>query len=147
MKLNIASFKAVIFLALFSCDPSHKGLTIVNKSNDSVYLFYSCDSTLNNLKIFRPGYTKLPNRVDSSYITSSSYIKHHTLARIPSRGINPTFYNINNCQSDELYFYFFIDSIVNSFSDNEIKNKKMYKWHMKYCKKELEENNWTIKLQ
>ena len=102
----------LVFIILISCDPVDTRLKIINKSNSDIYFFYSCDSSLTNLKIFRNGYYS--NSIgDSVYVTADQIIKKHSSLNIGKRlGFGAWKSFVNSCPNQEINFYFFADSIV-----------------------------------
>lgn len=105
-KVRLAVIKIFIFFIclIFACDPADSILKIINKSNVNIYVHYTCDSTFNDLKIFRNGYYKNQYN-DSSYVTSEKFIKLKSKVSIPMRGFNAWKNYIEKCSGDELYIF------------------------------------------
>jgi len=134
---------AIIFFTIESCDPADNRLKIVNNSNTDIYFFYSCDSSLNNLNLFKTGYYR--NSIgDSTFITSDHLINKRADRKVPMRGLNAWEQYLNNCNNKEIYIYIFLDSIVNKFPPDEISKRRMYEKCFNYNAYDLKQINWTI---
>jgi hypothetical protein len=132
-----------VSILLSNCDPGDNRLEITNNSNRNIYVYYSCDSTLNDLSIFRNGYYHdYPG--DSLYMTSNYYIKTHTSKNIDKRGLNAWVSYINKCENKQLHLFIFSDTVVSKFSDSVIRNNKMYEKHIVLAKSELNQRHWKV---
>jgi len=146
MKIRTNLVLNISFLMCFlliSCDPADNRLIIANKSNSDIYFFYSCDSSLRDLTIFRNGYYK-DSAGDSVYVQSNLYVEKKLTRNIPKRGLNAWSNGLNSCEGGIIHFYIFTEQIANRYSDSEIIDKKMYDKHFTFTIKELKQNNWTI---
>ena len=135
----------VNFLIITSCDPADNRLKIINDSNSDIYFTYSCDSSLENIKLFRNGYYS--NSIgDSVYVTSNEFVKRKSQKNIPKRlGFYAWNYYVKKCPNKEINLYFFSDSIVTKFTDIEIKDLKLFEKHVIIALKELKQKDWTIR--
>ncbi len=140
--LTFATYISILFAV--RCDPSDNRLKIINDSNSDIYLFCACDSSLDDFKLTRNGYYS-DSKGDSSYVMSSRFVKNKTSINISKRPGNDAWENfVENCPSQSLHIYFFIDSTAHSYSDREIKASKIYNKHNVMTLSELKQNNWTI---
>lgn len=133
----------IITCLLYSCDPADNRLKIVNQSDTDIYFFYSCDSTLNDLNLFRSGHYQ-NSQGDSVYISSDHFIKEGSFRNIPNRGFNAWTNYVKNCNEGKIHLFFFTDSVVRKYSYNEIKAKKLFERHLIYTVDKLKKNNWII---
>jgi hypothetical protein len=134
----------ITFLIVSSCDPADNRLKIINDSNSDIYFTCSCDSSLENVKIFRNGYYS--NSIgDSVYVTSDGFVERKSYKNIPRRlGFDAWIYYVKKCPNQEISLYFFLDSIVTKYTDTEIKDLKLFEKHVILSLKDLKQNNWTI---
>jgi len=130
-------------IILSNCDPGDDRLEITNNSNRDIYIYYSCDSTLNDLSILRNGYYH-NSRGDSSYTTSNEYIKKHSSQKMPRFGLNAWLSYIDKCENKQFHLYIFSDSVVFKYSDSVIKNEKMFEKHLLFTKSELIQQHWKV---
>jgi hypothetical protein len=136
-------FLAITTIGLLSCDPADS-LKIINNSNSNIYVFISCDSSLNDLKFFRNGYYY--NSIgEKSYITSNEFIKSKSFDNIPKRGFNAWASYIRNCPNQNINIYFFTDSTVVKYSNYEIKELNLFEKHINLTLRDLKKCDWTIK--
>ena len=133
---------AIVFI-MSSCDPADNRLKLVNNSNTDIYFFYSCDTLLNNLDMFKSGYY-YDSKGDSTYISSNHFIEKKTFRNIPNRGFNAWKHYLNNCKDQKIYFFIFNDSIVSKYSYDEIRDKRLFEKCLIYTLNDLKQNNWTI---
>jgi len=135
-----------IILSIYSCDPADDRLQIINDSDSDIYFFYDCNNNLDNLNITRNKVYPSLNSGDSLHLISSSFIKKNSSRHIPKRlGNDAWIYYVKNCPNREISIYFFLDSTINYYSDNQIRNQKLYIKHVSMSLEELNKNNWTIK--
>jgi hypothetical protein len=138
---NIVYILLIITL-VYNCDPTDARLRIVNDSTLGIYYFYSCDSSLNDLHIFRRNIYK--DDRDGKYIQSHQFIEEKSFRNVGERGFNAWIHFFDDCKGNKIHIYIFADSIVSNYSDIEIKYQKLYIKHFRYTLTELERNNWTI---
>jgi hypothetical protein len=140
-------FRTAIFsiaiLIIYCCDPADNRLKVINNSNVDIYFFYTCDTSLNDLTIFKNGYYH-NSKGDSTYTVSDQYVKSNAFLNIPMRGINAWQHYIRDCKSNRISIFFFTDSIVNKYSCEEIKNRKLYEKSVTYSLDDLRKNKWII---
>jgi len=144
-KISFLKLEIIVIISclLYSCDPADNRLRIVNQSNTDIYFFYSCDSALNDLNLFRSGYYQ-NSKGDSSYILSDHLIKKGSFRNIPNRGFNAWTNYVKDCNEGKMHLFFFTDSIVRKYSYDEIKAKKLFERHLIYTADKLKKNNWTV---
>lgn len=130
-------------IAILGCDPVDSKLKFVNNSNNDIYLYYSCDSALTKLEIFRNGFYKNSSG-DSAYFESDVFIRREQSCSLTKIGINAWTSFINSCENETIHFYIFTDSVVTNYPDSLLAIKNMYIKHLEFSKKELRMNNWTI---
>jgi len=118
-------------------------LRIVNNSDTDIYFFYTLNDSLKDLAIFRNGYYK-NSKGDSTYVQSDQYVCKKSFERIYQKGFNAWIDYFGDSKNGKIHFYIFADSVVNKYSDDEIKCKKMYERHFIYTKEELIRNGWTV---
>ena len=134
----------VTLLIVSSCDPADNRLKIINNSNSDIYYYYSCDSSLENLHIYRTGY--YTNSLgDSTYVIGSLVKKNSFRKLIMRLGLKAWIHYVKDCPNHELNVYIFSDSTVMKYSDIEIKDKRLFKNHFIMSLKDLKQNDWTVR--
>jgi len=133
----------ITFLIIFGCDPADNRFCFKNNSNIDVYIYYSCDTSLNNLYWYRSGLYWDPLRRDSIYVKSQQYVEKFSSQKIVERGFNAWRGYLKDCKG-KIYLYVFPDSIFYMYPLDEIKKRKMYLKRMELTLKELEAKNWTV---
>jgi hypothetical protein len=144
MRINVYIWIAFFFLLVCcSCDLGDNRLKIVNNSDTNIYIYYSCDSSLNDLKIFRNGYSK-DNKGDSTYTISDEFVNKDSFIKVPRLGHNSWPRFLSDCNEKTLYVFFFSDSIVCKYSDYELKQKRIFNKFKSVSYDSLKTDNWTI---
>jgi len=128
------------------CDPADNRVKIVNDSNSAIYYFYSCDSSLLDLDIFRTGYYS-DSKGPTSLVTSDQFIEKRSALNLIRRGDNAWMEFFNSCENKRIHFFIFTDSTVNNHSDSEIKYKMLFDKHLTFTLDELEKEEWIIRYQ
>ncbi len=125
--------------------PRDKRLKITNMSNENIYFYYSCDTVLNELHIFRNG-TYSNKREGSYYVLSDLYVKSKSSVNVFSDYIGHDGWPIylSRCKSKTLNIFIFSESMVNKYSDDSLRVNKLYIKRMSFTIKELEKNNWVV---
>jgi hypothetical protein len=136
-----------LIIIFSSCDPADNRFKVLNNSNTNIHVYYSCDSTMSDLQLFRTGYYKNANG-DSSYTESSNYVLMDSSKNFPMRLGNSAWIKyLKSCASETLYVFFLTDSILDNYSDEEIKAESMFIKKDNYSLDELKDLDWTIIFQ
>jgi len=144
--MKISNIVLLKFLVLFilSCEPAEDKLVIINNSDENIYLHYSCNNTFNDLNLFKSGYYQNKTNIDSVYVENDLFIKSGTTKRIIERGFNAWNGYLKDCEENKIYLFFFSESVVETYSNDEIKNKRMYEKKFVLTLKELKEKDLKI---
>jgi hypothetical protein len=78
-------------------------------------------------------------------VTSNEFIESKSFNNIPKRGFNAWENYIRNCPNQNINIYFFADSAVVKYSNEDIKDLKLFEKHMNLTLRDLEKDDWTIK--
>ncbi|MFN8207306.1 MAG: hypothetical protein U0T82_07845 [Bacteroidales bacterium] len=135
----------VLTVSLFSCDLADNRFNVINNSDKTIQVYWSTDSSMNDVELFRNGYYK--NSVgDSSYFTSDHFVNSYSQKHFPMWGVRAWIHYVKSSENKTLFVSVISDSILQKYSDNEIYSNGLFLLRTKYSLSELEELNWTIKL-
>ena len=141
---NFIGIVISMIIVLNSCDPADNRFKVINRSNDNIHAYYSCDSTMSDLFLFRNGYYK-DKTGDSTYMTASNIILKDSSRNFPKKIGNSAWIDyLETCNNKTLYVFFLTDSILDNFTDEQIKADRIYKTRYKYTLDEMMDLNWTI---
>jgi len=133
----------ITFLIIFGCDPADNRFCFKNNSNIDVYIYYSCDTSLDNMHWFKSGIYWDPMSKDSINMEGDLTIRKGMSKRVVERGFNAWRGYLKDCKG-KIYVYVFPDSIFYRYPLDEIKRRRMYIKRMELTLKELEAKNWTV---
>lgn len=128
------------FIEGFGCGDDR--LVFNNNSTYDVYLYFSCNESLDDLKLFRPDYYWAEHLQDSVYMQSDFLVEQSSSRNIVARGSWVNFFK--SCESDVMYLYVIKDSIVMNYTDREIRDKKLYEKKIKISLNDLKSSDWNI---
>ena len=147
MKRNI-NIKILFFVKIFiiivvsnRCDPADNRLQVYNHSDSSIYFFYSCDSSLNDLYIYKNIYN-VSNVRKSVKIFSDQFVNSESKKSVMQMGNNGWPNYLKNCE--RLYVFIFSENIINKYPVDTIKKCKMYKKRLKFTLNDLVQSNWNV---
>lgn len=133
MKKVLNALMLVTILQLSSCSfgPSaDTRLRIINATENDIYFCYSCDSML---------YEHDTLGIKNNEIDKNDSIK----AFGKLLGYNGWLKEFKRCKN-KIYFYFFIDTIVDNHHIDSIKRFNIYTKKVPYTLEELEKSKWRI---
>ena len=141
-RLNIFYLLIILFYSCTSPSGDDK-LKIINNSDDGIYFYYSCDSVLNELHIYRNG---INYSYDSIYIISDQYVKSKSSVNVLNKILGRDAWNVyvTRCKSKLLNIFIFSESTVNKYSDDSLRQNKLYIKRMSFTLEDLEKNNWVV---
>lgn len=128
------------FIKGFGCGDDR--LVFNNNSAYDVYLHFSCNENLDDLKLFRPDYYWVEHLQDTVYMQSDFLVEQSSSRKIVARGSWVRF--IKSCNNDGMFLFVIKDSIVMNYTDREIRDKKLYEKKIKISLNDLQSSDWNI---
>jgi hypothetical protein len=141
MKWHILSLTIIVF----SCDPADDRLNVINNSDKAIQVYWSTDSSMNDVKFFRNGYYK-NSLGDSTFLTSDHFVNEQSQKHFPKWGFRSWIHYIKSSESKTLFISVISDSVLQKYSDSEILSNELFLLRTSFSLRELNKMRWTIKL-